>query len=66
VHHHDARRGAGDIKSTFEAIAAVFAEYGLPGWPAGAPFGGRRMYGEYATRLGRSKLVESRYPLKIF
>jgi hypothetical protein len=32
---------------TFEA--AVFAEYALPGCPAGAPFGCRRMYGEPAT-----------------
>jgi alkanesulfonate monooxygenase SsuD/methylene tetrahydromethanopterin reductase-like flavin-dependent oxidoreductase (luciferase family) len=52
--------------ATFEAIAAVFAEYALPGCPAGAPFGGRRMYGEPATRRGLSELVESRHPLKIF
>jgi hypothetical protein len=45
--------------STFEAIAAVFAEYALPGCPAGAPFGGRRMYGEPTTRRGLSALVES-------
>jgi AAA domain len=52
--------------STFEAIAAVFAEYALPGCPAGARFRGRRMYGESATYRGLYKLVESRYPLTIF
>jgi AAA domain len=52
--------------STFKAIAAVFAEYPLPGCPAGAPFGGRRMYGEPATHRSLSELSESRYSLKIF
>jgi hypothetical protein len=52
-------------RSTFEAVAAVFAEYALPGCPAGAPFGGRRMYGEPATRRGRSKTVPTRWRLSV-